>query len=194
MPAVATVAVMTGGATGKVVAKLLTEGLVEEIQSRGSLPVWRRDGDNAHTVLITKRGLRAIRDELPKKPPARSAFAVLIEVESTPDGRSHMRRIDISLVELLGAPRAEQVDRSEILTEGVVVLVRAHVPELEIADQHGSLGCSAPRGIEIRTGLCRHSNQCLFARANSAGERCYGAAARVSIVADLDRRSPHANA
>jgi Protein of unknown function (DUF3489) len=65
---------LTGGAAGKVVAKLLTEGLVEEIQSRGSLPVWRRDGDNAHTLRITKRGLRAIRDdELPKKPPARSA-------------------------------------------------------------------------------------------------------------------------
>jgi hypothetical protein len=74
---------LTGGAAGKVVAKLLTEGLVEEIQSRGSLPVWRRDGDVAHTLRITKRGLQAIRiddeviaaaaDELPKKPPARSA-------------------------------------------------------------------------------------------------------------------------
>src|SRR5262249_22305657 len=72
---------LTGGAAGKVVAKLLAEGLVEEIQSRGSLPVWRRDGDNTHTLRITKRGLRAIRDEdgaaaadeLPKKPPARSA-------------------------------------------------------------------------------------------------------------------------
>jgi hypothetical protein len=41
-----------------VVAKLLAEGLVEEVQSRGSLPVWRRDGDNAHTLRITKRGLR----------------------------------------------------------------------------------------------------------------------------------------
>jgi hypothetical protein len=44
------------------------------------LPVWRRDGDNALTLRITKPGLRAIRDdeataadELPKKPPARSA-------------------------------------------------------------------------------------------------------------------------
>ena len=51
---------LTGGAAGKVVAKLLTEGLVEEIQSRGSLPVWRRDGDGAFTLRITKRGLRAI--------------------------------------------------------------------------------------------------------------------------------------
>ena len=72
---------LTGGAAGKVAAKLLAEGLVEEIHSRGSLPAWRRDGDNAHTLRITKRGLRAIRtadeataaEELPKKPPARSA-------------------------------------------------------------------------------------------------------------------------
>jgi hypothetical protein len=74
---------LTGGAAGKVVAKLLTEGLIEDIQSRGSLPVWRRDGDIAHTLRITKRGLQAIRvdyeasapGELPKKAPARSAKA-----------------------------------------------------------------------------------------------------------------------
>jgi hypothetical protein len=42
--------------------------------------VWRRDGDDACTLRVTKRGLQAIRDdeaaatdELPKKPPARSA-------------------------------------------------------------------------------------------------------------------------
>jgi Protein of unknown function (DUF3489) len=69
---------LTGGAAGKVVAKLLAEGLIEESQSRGSLPVWRRDGDIAHTLRITKRGRQAIRDEaaeLPKKPPAGSAKA-----------------------------------------------------------------------------------------------------------------------
>jgi hypothetical protein len=69
---------LTGGSAAKVVAKLLAEDLVEEIQSRGSLPVWRRYGDNAHTLRITKRGLQAMRDgatELPKKPPARSAKA-----------------------------------------------------------------------------------------------------------------------
>jgi Protein of unknown function (DUF3489) len=72
---------LTGGAAGKVVAKLLAEGLAEDIQSRGSMPVWRRDGDIAHTLRITKKGLQAIRvddeatgaDEPPKKPPARSA-------------------------------------------------------------------------------------------------------------------------
>ena len=74
---------LTGGAVGKVVARLLAEGLVEDIQSRGLVPVWRRDGDIAHTLRITKKGLRAIRvddeatgaDEPPKKPPARSAKA-----------------------------------------------------------------------------------------------------------------------
>jgi Protein of unknown function (DUF3489) len=74
---------LTGGAAGKVVAKLLTEGLVEEIQSRGSLPVWRRDDEGARSLRITKKGLRAIRvedeavagaaDEPAKKSPAPSA-------------------------------------------------------------------------------------------------------------------------
>jgi len=72
---------LTGGAAGKVVAKLLAEGLIEEIQSRGPLPVWRRDGDNARTLRITRRGRQATRadeetaaaGELPKKPPAHSA-------------------------------------------------------------------------------------------------------------------------
>jgi hypothetical protein len=71
---------LTGGAAAKVVAKLLVGGLIEEIQARGSLPVWRRNGENARTLRVTKRGLQVIRvdeaaaaDELPKKPPARSA-------------------------------------------------------------------------------------------------------------------------
>jgi len=65
------------------VAKLLAEGLIEEIQSRGPLPVWRRDGDNADTLRITRRGRQAIRlddeatgaNELPKKPPVHRDFA-----------------------------------------------------------------------------------------------------------------------
>jgi Protein of unknown function (DUF3489) len=51
---------LTGGAAGKVVAKLLTEGLVEEIQSRGSLPIWQRDEDGSRSLRITKKGLQAI--------------------------------------------------------------------------------------------------------------------------------------
>ena len=41
---------LTGGAAGKVVAKLLTEGLVEEVRARGSIPVWRRDDDGPRAL------------------------------------------------------------------------------------------------------------------------------------------------
>ena len=52
---------LKGGAAHKVVGKLLTEGLIEEIQARGSLPVWRRDDDKGPLALrITRRGLAAI--------------------------------------------------------------------------------------------------------------------------------------
>jgi hypothetical protein len=69
---------LLGGA--QVVAKLLAQGFVEEVQSRGSLPVWRRDGDRARSLRITKKGLQAIlaKDvegpdiDATKKPPAPS--------------------------------------------------------------------------------------------------------------------------
>ena len=74
---------LTGGAAGKVIAKLLAGGLIEEIQSRGSLPVWRRDEDGGRSLRVTREGLRVIgvEDEpddkaasgVPKKPAARSA-------------------------------------------------------------------------------------------------------------------------
>ncbi len=41
---------LIGGAAGKVVAKLLTEGLVEEVRARGSIPVWRRDDDGPRAL------------------------------------------------------------------------------------------------------------------------------------------------
>src|SRR6266478_2190478 len=49
---------LTGGAAQKVVAKLLTAGMVEEIRARASLPVWRRDDDGPRTLRITKKGQR----------------------------------------------------------------------------------------------------------------------------------------
>jgi uncharacterized protein DUF3489 len=73
---------LTGGAAAKVVARLLTEGLVDEIPSRGALPVWQRDEDGARCLRITRKGLGAIgaEDEAAggatasgKKPPALSA-------------------------------------------------------------------------------------------------------------------------
>jgi len=51
-----------GGASPKVVGKLLTQGLIEEIPARGALPIWRRDEENGAVALrITRRGLAAIR-------------------------------------------------------------------------------------------------------------------------------------
>jgi uncharacterized protein DUF3489 len=74
---------LSGGAAGKVIAKLLAEGLIEEIQSRGSLPVWHRNKDGSRSLRITRKGLQAIRVEdepageaangVEKKPPAPSA-------------------------------------------------------------------------------------------------------------------------
>ncbi len=72
---------LTGAPAGKVIAKLLAEGLVEEIPSRGSLPIWRRDEDGPRSLRITKKGFLAIQveDEVSgsaepvEKPPAPSA-------------------------------------------------------------------------------------------------------------------------
>src|SRR5258708_6669676 len=52
---------LRGGAAHKVVGKLLTEGLVQEIRARGALPVWRRDeNEGSFALRITKPGLKAI--------------------------------------------------------------------------------------------------------------------------------------
>jgi hypothetical protein len=52
---------LKGGAAHKVVGKLLTEGLVEEIPACGALPVWRRDDkEGALALRITECGLAAI--------------------------------------------------------------------------------------------------------------------------------------
>jgi hypothetical protein len=36
---------LKGGAAGKVVGKLLRDGLIEEVSAAASLPAWRRDDD-----------------------------------------------------------------------------------------------------------------------------------------------------
>ena len=52
---------LKGSASRKVIGKLLSEHLVEEIPAQGALPVWRRDEDKGALALrITKRGLAAI--------------------------------------------------------------------------------------------------------------------------------------
>ena len=50
-----------GNAAGKVVAKLIRTGLLEEVRASGSLPVWRRDDESGAIALrITSAGLAAI--------------------------------------------------------------------------------------------------------------------------------------
>ena len=52
---------LKGSAAQKVLSKLLSEHLVEEIPARGALPAWRRDDDKGALALrITERGLAAI--------------------------------------------------------------------------------------------------------------------------------------
>jgi len=52
---------LKGSAAGKVIGKLLRDGLVEEVPAGASMPVWRRDDEAGPRALrITKRGLAAI--------------------------------------------------------------------------------------------------------------------------------------
>ena len=52
---------LKGGLAKKAIGKLLTDGLVEEVPSGGTLPAWRRDDDRGPLALcITARGLAAI--------------------------------------------------------------------------------------------------------------------------------------
>jgi hypothetical protein len=105
---------LAGGAAGTVVAMLLAEGLVEEIQCRGWLPVWRRDGDDAHTLRITKRGLQAIRvdeaaadDELSKEPSARSAQSrKSAQASGHPIMRAGSKQANV--IAMLGRPRGRR--------------------------------------------------------------------------------------
>jgi Protein of unknown function (DUF3489) len=66
---------LKGGAAHKVLGRLLTEGLVEELPAHGALPVWRRDEENRPLALcITKHGLDAIQvDESGSRPEAGEA-------------------------------------------------------------------------------------------------------------------------
>src|SRR5438105_37007 len=66
---------LKGGAAQKLVRKLLSECLIEEVHAAGSLPVWRRNEDNQPLALrITKLGLAAIRvDESAAQPEAKEA-------------------------------------------------------------------------------------------------------------------------
>jgi hypothetical protein len=52
---------LKGGTASKVIARLLKDGLVQELAGDGTLPVWRHDEEKGpFSLVITFRGLRAI--------------------------------------------------------------------------------------------------------------------------------------
>src|SRR6266849_6301037 len=51
---------LKGNASRKVLGRLLSEQLIEEIPAQGSLPEWRREDKGAVGLRITERGLAAI--------------------------------------------------------------------------------------------------------------------------------------
>jgi hypothetical protein len=86
---------LKGGAAHKVLSKLLTEDLVEEVPARDSLPVWRRDEENRPLALrITKHGLDAIQvDESGSRPEAGEAGGP--ERGANPAGNKPSRRAPV---------------------------------------------------------------------------------------------------
>jgi hypothetical protein len=54
---------LKGGATQKLVAKLLGADLVEEVQAEPEMPIWRRGDDGAFALRVTNQGLAAISAE-----------------------------------------------------------------------------------------------------------------------------------
>src|SRR5882757_10973052 len=109
---------LTGGAAAKVVARLLTEGLIEEMPSRGALPAWRRDEDGARSLRITRKGLQAIRvedeavsgaaEEPAKKPPAPSTKS---RKAAKPDKPARLRADSkqASIIALLSRPQGTTI-------------------------------------------------------------------------------------
>ena len=58
---------LKGGAAGKLIGKLLSERLIEEIPAGGSLPVWRRDDDKERSRFASlNEGLAAIQVDDPR--------------------------------------------------------------------------------------------------------------------------------
>jgi hypothetical protein len=106
---------LVGGAAGKVVARLLVEGLIEEIQTRGSLPVWRRDETGPRSLRINRKGLQAIRvedverpaDEIAKKPPAPSAKQR--KSANVPTSRGKRGSKQASVIALLSRPQGATI-------------------------------------------------------------------------------------
>jgi hypothetical protein len=93
---------LKGAAAKKVVGKLLREGLIEEVPSRGTLPVWRRDDNQGSLALcITKDGLVAIGIEpsssaAPHKTPPETSNASQVGLKQPRRAQSANRKKSIN--------------------------------------------------------------------------------------------------
>jgi hypothetical protein len=106
-----------GEAARKTVDKLIRAGLLEEVRSAGSLPVWRRDDENGPmTLRITQNGLDAIDIEgdavaTPKKTGARPD-PVPGEAEG-PAAKAVASRKQIVVATQKGARKQHQPDKAK---------------------------------------------------------------------------------
>jgi hypothetical protein len=72
----------TRAVANKVLTRLLSDGLVEEVDGGGTLPVWRRDDDQgAFALRITARGLAAIGIETSSATPEAPVASAATEVD-----------------------------------------------------------------------------------------------------------------
>jgi hypothetical protein len=107
---------LTGGAAGKVIGRLLTEGLIEEVNSRGALPVWRRDQTGARSLRITRKGVEAIgidegceaADDTAKKPAVPSA-KLRKAAKSGKPARSRADSKQAKVIALLSRPQGATI-------------------------------------------------------------------------------------
>jgi hypothetical protein len=105
-----------------VIAKLLNSGIVEEIQSRSSLPVWRHDEDGARLLRLTNKGLQVIQvedhgvraaDEPAKKPSASSAKSRKAAKPGKPprsdSKQANVIELQANVIELLSRPQGTTI-------------------------------------------------------------------------------------
>jgi Protein of unknown function (DUF3489) len=120
---------LKGGAAQKLLSKLLSEHLIEEISAAGTLPVWRRDDNKGALALrITERGLAAIgadQDDTAAKPDdTRPADQVAKRVQRGP--QSHSRRASSDRKQIATARQnPTQAGRAESKQAAVIAMLQS---------------------------------------------------------------------